>query len=95
MGDSESVIGLTLAELAFVLLFVMLLVTVVAGYQGTDPEEMKEQLDEAQRQLDLVTADLMKAQEENERLREEQEDKKSSWLPSCHRVPATDSCSRS
>ena len=83
MGDSESVIGLTLAELAFVLLFVMLLVTVVAGYQGTDPEEMKEQLDEAQRQLDLVTADLMKAREENERLREEQEDKRSSWLPSC------------
>ena len=83
MGDSESVLGLTLAELAFFLVFVMLLLTVVAGYQGPDADDIKKQLDEARRQLDLEKADLVTAQEENERLRKELEDKRSSWLPSC------------
>ena len=83
MGDSESVLGLTLAELAFFLVFVMLLLTVVAGYQGPDGDDIKKQLDEARGQLDLEKADLVTAQEENERLRLELEDKRSSWLPSC------------
>ena len=79
MDDSESVLGLTLAELAFFLVFVMLLLTVVAGYQEPDAG----QLDEARRQRDLAKADLVTAQKENERLRKELEDKRSSWLPSC------------
>ena len=76
MSDSESVLGLTLAELAFCLVFVMLLLTVVAG---PDPGE----LEEARKQRDLAEAALMTQQKENERLRMELEDKRSPWLPTC------------
>ena len=75
MSDSESVLGLTLAELAFCLVFVMLLLTVVAGYQGPDPGE-----------LPRVKAALATAEEEIERRRKELkalEDKRSPWLPTC------------
>ena len=75
MSDSESVLGLTLAELAFCLVFAMLLLTVVAGYQRPDPGEFPR-----------VKAALATAEEEIEGLRKKLktlEDKRSPWLPTC------------
>ena len=76
-GDSDSVIGLTLAELAFCMLFVVLLFS----YLGT-PRTEADVVPLAQHESVLDA--LASAEDEIARLAEELKDRRSSWRPSCH-----------
>ena len=65
MDDSESVVGLTLAELGFLMLFVVLLLSVVGRASHPEPEGPSSEEYEALRvQLDSVRTQLADAQDE-------------------------------
>ena len=72
--DSDSIIGLTLAELAF---FMLLVVLLLAHLRGPELPGIPPALHEALEQ------ELTAAQEEIARLGEELEDKRSAWRPAC------------
>ena len=73
--DSDSIIGLTLAELAFFMLLVVLLLAHLRAAPG--PPGIPPAVHEALEQK------LAAAQEEIARLGEELEDKRSAWRPAC------------
>lgn len=76
-GDSDSVIGLTLAELAFCMLFVVLLFSYL-GAPRTEGDVVP--LAQHESVLDALGG----AEDEIVRLEEELKDRRSSWRPSCH-----------
>lgn len=77
-SDSDTVIGLTLAELAFCMLFVVLLLSYLTGADRTDDEVV------SLNEHESVLAALAEAEDEIAQLEEELEDRRSSWRPSCH-----------
>lgn len=76
-NDSDSVIGLTLAELAFFMLLVVLLLAYLGGPKSPTEEVVRKV------KYDSVLEKLSRAEQEIETLKEELKDKRSPWRPSC------------
>lgn len=68
MDDSESVLGLTLAELGFFMLFVVLLLSFVGSSASVPEGPSNEEYEALRVQLDSVSAQLADAQDENAEL---------------------------
>lgn len=91
MGDSESVLGLTLAELAFFLLSVtILLVFVGQQVEERPPGPTTEEHEELKSELASEKAKSVEAEREIEQLKADLENKRSGQVPTCKEIGLID-----